>query len=258
MSKETINISDINLFHDTLVSLSKLTISAKFSIDKTGLYIYGKNSISRCELQSTAIASENPIEFCLLDINNLIKLVKTVIEVHQPEELIDVDFFFDYPFLKIESKKLKTKITTCKEDIITNSVSTKITATLTPIFEFTTTVANIKQLNKHTFLFPDMDSTRIYLNTQPDMENNMLYATLGNESNELNNSITLNFGLVNFGSLTNRVIINFERLALFNIANVDEIKIDLMDKNVLVNKVKMDGKNDSRSTITVYISILAK
>lgn len=257
MAKETIKINDVNLFYESLVSFSKLATSAKFMIDENGLTIYGKNSFSRGEMTSNAIFSKNPIEFCLLDIGMFIKLLNTALEIHK-ESQSDINLIVDLPFIKIESGKFKTKITTCKEEIIATSISTKIKTELKPVFEFTTSSDLIKRVNGHSFIFQDSESIRIYLMTDDEMENNVLYAKIGNESNDLNNSVTLKFGLINAGQLDDRkIILNFDRLAMFNIINSDSIKVSLMDKNVLVNKIHMGGKNDSSYDLTIYTSILA-
>ena len=60
-----------------------------------------------------------------------------------------------------------------------------------------------------------------------------------------------------FGKLEDReLIIDLDRLQLFNAVQSNEIKISLMDKNVLVSKVRQTGKNDSYFSIVVYNSLL--
>ena len=89
-----------------------------------------------------------------------------------------------------------------------------------------------------------------------DLEKNVLYATLGNETNNLNNSLTLKFGLVTFGSLDDRkLVLDFERLNIFNMVPSNDMKIQLMDKNVLVSKVVVNGKNGTVFNLTIYNSL---
>jgi hypothetical protein len=98
---------------------------------------------------------------------------------------------------------------------------------------------------------------RVYLETKTDMENNTLYATIGNKQLVLNNEMTLKFGLVTYGSLGDRsVILDVDRINLFDAVPSDEIKISLMDANVLVSDVTSKGKNDTYFNVKVYSSLL--
>lgn len=152
---------------------------------------------------------------------------------------------------------MKTKLMTCRDGaLIEKWVSKKVTAELKPVFEFTTTSDMIKRLNSHQFIMSDASALRIYLSMDKSLEKNVLYATIGNESNSLNNSLTLKFGLVTLGSLNDRkLVIDYERLNIFNIVPSNDIKIQLMDKNVLVSSVKLAGKSGSVLNMTVYNSL---
>lgn len=119
--------------------------------------------------------------------------------------------------MRFQSKKFKTKLTTCNEDVIGKWLSKKVETEMKPVFEFTTTSDLIKRVNNHSYVFQDADKLRIYLETKDDMENNSLYATIGNKESELNNEIVLKFGLVTFGSLDGKSLtIDLERMNLFN------------------------------------------
>jgi hypothetical protein len=258
MAKQKIRINDFDLFLKALKALNKLTVSSKFTINSEGLTIYGKNAFARGELTSNSVVSEkDPIEFCILDLAMFIKVLGTAYEVHQ-DDFSEIEMWFDFPFIKIESGKFKTKIATCKEEVIQNSVSQKVKTVLTPVFEFMTSTKQIKYVNSHSFIASDPDSARIYLSTEPTMENNTVYARIGNDANELNNSITLKFGMATSGTLGDRkLILNFDRLGIFNVVDSDEISIQLMDKNVLVNTINVYGDGDSSFKFVLYTSLLA-
>lgn len=258
MAKQKIKINDFNIFLQSLKALNKLSASAKFTINSEGLFIYGKNSFARGELTTDSIVAEkDPIEFCVLDLSMLIKVLNTAAEIHE-EDCSEIEMWFDFPFIKIESGKFKTKISTCKEDVIVNSISQKVKTQLVPVFEFVTSSKQIKYINSHSFIATDPESARIYVITDSTMENNVVYARIGNDMNELNNSITLKFGMATSGTLGDRkLIINFDRLSMFNAVESDEIKIQLMDKNVLVNTVNVNGTNDFHFKFVIYTSLLA-
>ena len=256
MVKENIQIGDFNLFIDSMKSLVKFAKAAKFSIDENGLVIYAKNNCARCELQTNAISSKKLIEINVADLQMFLKILMTVKEVHE-NDYSDFKFIFDGSFIRFESKKIKTKLITTRDSaIIENWISKKLVTPLTPVFEFSTTSDIIKKLNSHSFIMPDIDALRIYLSTDKDLEKNVLYATLGNEANNLNNSITLKFGLITFGSLEDKkLILDFERINIFNMIPSNDIKIQLMDKNVLVSKIQVNGKNGTTLNVTIYNSL---
>lgn len=221
--------------------------------------MYGaRNKIARCELESNAISASSPIEFSILDLSTFVKVLSTVSTIHE-NDFSDLKFIADLPFVRFESKKFKTKLSTCNEDVISKWVSKKIDESkFTPVFEFTTTSDWLRRVNSHSYIFPDPNCLKVYLETKDDMEKNTLFATLGNKETDLNNEMTLKCGLVTYGKLDDRkIIIDLERLNLFNAFSSDSIKISLMSLNVLVSKVKAVGKNDSAYlNMTVYNSIL--
>lgn len=253
----TIKIRDYDLFLNSMKALGKLTNSAKFSLTDLGLTVYAKNSFARGEFTTNAIYGDENVDFCLTDIGMFLKVLATVKEIHK-DDFSDLKFCIKLPFITIDSPKFKTKITTADEAVVSNFVSTKVTTPLKPVLEFTTSSDSIKYINSHSFILPDLEMARIYLGVKSDMENNVMYATIGNNSNDMNNSITLKFGLVTFGNADSRqIILNFDRLNIFNIVETDTINISLMDKNVLVYKIHLAGNEESYFDFTIYNSMMA-
>lgn len=253
--KENISVVDFNLFFEVVKSLSKFATAAKFVIDKNGLVVYSKNDFARCELSSNAIVAKSTINFSILDVSLLVKILTTIKELHT-NDFSDLVFALDSPAITFKSKKFKTKLVTCNEELIEKWISKKVTTELTPVFEFTTTSDLIKRLNSHSFIFSDPVSLRIYLKAVTEMENNALYAELGNDANNLNNSVTLKIGLITFGSLENRnIILDFDRLNIFNMVPSNDIKVSLMDKNVLVSNICIKGKDNTFFKLNIYNSI---
>ena len=256
MSKEKIHINDFDLFNNVVKSLAKFAEAAKFTVDSNGLTIYSKNDWARCEIATNSITTNEQIEFNISNLQTFVKILQTIVDVHE-KDYSDLKFILDLPSIKFESKKFKTRLMTCSDsDAIEKWISKKLEAELKPVFEFTTTSDMIKRLNNHSFIFTNPDSLRIYLNVDKTMENNVLYATLGNTSNDLNNSLTLKFGLITFGSLGERqLILDYNRLNLFNVIPSSNIQVQLMDKNVLKSVVKIQGKNNTYFNMNLYNSL---
>jgi hypothetical protein len=256
--KKQVLVKDFGLFYEVLRSAIKIVDSAKFIVTDTGLAIYGaRGKIARCELTSDAIYSTEKIEFSVLDLSLLVKIAGTVKDIHK-DNYSDFKFIVDLPFIRFESKKFKTKLTTINEDAISKWVSKKVETKLEPVLEFKTNGDMIKSINSHSYIFSDPNSLRVYLETKADMENNTIYATLGNNENSLNNEITLKAGLITYGSIEagRHIIVDLERWNLFNALPSKDITISLMNMNVLVSKASISGKNGSCFNLTIYSSIL--
>ena len=255
--KIQLSIRDFPLFCEVIRSTAKIVDSAKLSIDENGLSIYGARArTARCEILSNSVFSEKPVQVCVLDLKLLDRVLTTVKDVHQ-DDYTDFKLIVELPFLKFQSKKFKTKLSTCNEDIIGKWVSKKVETQLNPVFEFTTTSDMIKNINGHSYIFKDGDKLRVYLETKDDMENNTLFASIGNRESDLNNEMTLKFGLVTFGSLNDKELtLDLERVNLLNSVQSNDIKVSLMDRNVLVCNSKVIGKNDSYYSVTVYNTLL--
>lgn len=257
MNKKQILVNDFNLFCDLMKSTTKIVDAAKFQINENGLAIYGaRKPIARCELTTNTIYANENIEFSIADLNTFVKVLQTVREVHD-NDYSDFNFFLSDEKVCFESKKFKSKYQTQKENIIAQWVSQAITAQMKPVLEFTTTNDYIRRIRNHQFLFSDPTTMRVYLETKDDMENNVIYATIGNKQTSLNNEMTLKFGLVTFGAIRDKsLILDIDRLNLFDAVQTNDIKVSLMDANVLVSNVKLDGKNDSYLNVKIYTSLL--
>ena len=258
MAKTTqILVRDFDLFCDVMKSVAKVVDSAKLQINQNGLAIYGAHGyIARCEMTTNAVWSNEVVDFSLLELGTFTRILQTIQDVHEGD-YSTFKFLVDLPFVKFESKKFKTKISTCNEDVISKWISKKLEAKLKPVFEFTTSSDMIKRIIGHQFIFDNTDSLRVYIETKDDMEKNVVYATLGNKQTNLNNELTMKLGLATFGSMKDRnIVLDVERLNLFNAVQTNELKVTLVDLNFLMSNVKVNGKNDAYFTFTVYNSFL--
>ena len=253
-----IDIVDFNLFIDAMKAASKLVKSAKLIFSQNGLEIYGAcGKIARCELVTNAVKASEDFDVCIDDIGMLNKVLATVKNVHK-DSFEDLSICYNKPNLMFKSSKLKMKYSSCKETIISQWVSKKIEAKMQNVFEFKTTSEMIKQINGHSFLFDNASSVNVYLETKDDMEKNALFATLGNKNVDLGKEITLKLGLVTFGQIPadKHIVLDLERLNLFNCVPSNDISVSLTDKNCLLSKSRTAGKNGSALSINLYCTFL--
>lgn len=253
-----IEIRDFGLFFETMRSAAKLVESAKLKFSPIGLEIYGARDVAaRVELVTNAVVSNDTFDFCIDNISMLNRVLSTVKEVHG-DDFSELEMKYDRPSLRFKSKKLKMKYSTCNESTIAKWVSKKIEAKMDALFEFKTTSDLIKRVNGHSFLFTDSKSINVYLETKDDMEANAVFATLGNKGVDLGKEITLKFGLVTLGQIPDgrKIIIDLERMNLFNCIQSDDIKIALMDKGCLLSETTVNGKSGSSFNVKVYCTML--
>jgi len=253
-----IDIVDFDLFFDTMKAAAKMVKAAKMIFSPNGLEIYGAcEMIARCELTTNAVKSDDSFDFCIDDISMLNKVLTTVKSVHK-DSIDELSISYSKPNLMFKSSKMKMKYSTCNESTISQWISKKIEAKLVNVFEMKTTSDLIKQLNGHSFLFDSSKSVNIYLETKDDMEKNAVFATLGNRNVDLGKEITLKMGLVTFGQIPpgKTLVIDMQRLNLFNCVQSNDISIALTDKNFLLSKQKVAGKNGAALNINLYCSFM--
>ena len=263
-----IEISDFVLFHEVVRSLGKMTSGVKFSVSDLGMTVYAKNDYSKCEMTSNCISSKEEMSFSIGDVNTLLRVMTSLKDLYG-DDPAKISMVLDSPFLRFSSGKLKTKLSTIDDDAIRNSIGTKVHTELTPLLEFTTSSALIKNVNSHSFVFDDSGTARIYLTTEDDMQKNTMFATIGNEGNDLANSITLELGLVNSGSLLEKdeygtesprkIILDFNRLNILNMVQSDEIKVTIArERPVLISSVRKTGRNESFFNLNVYSFLMVR
>lgn len=226
------------------------------SVNDTGLTIYGaRERIARCEVMTNSVFSMQPVSFSIKSMSTFVRILQSAKDIHQ-DDFSDFKFIVDLPAVRLSSKKFKMKLQCCTDDIIEPWISKKVETELKPVFEFTTTSDLIKRVNSHQFIFSNPNEIRIYLETHEEMENNALFATIGNRSNNLNNEMTLKFGIVTFGKLDRVLTLDQQRLNLFNSVQSNEIKVQLMDKGCIVSKTQVCGKNGSVFSMIVYNTLI--
>ena len=254
----TIHINDFSLFFESLKSLSKLVESAKFIFSEFGLEIYGaRDMMARCEYSTNSTYADSPFEFCIDNIGMFIRVLSTVKDVHD-DDYSELDIQYTKPNVWFKSKKIRMKYSTCNESTIMKWISKKIETQMTPVFSFKTSSELIKRINGHGFLFTNSKDIKAYIETKSDMESNNVFMTLGNRQVDIGKEITLQFGLVTAGALDeNRtIIIDLERMNLFNCMQSDDINISLMDKNCLLSQTKVSGDNGSYFNLNIYCTFL--
>lgn len=260
MSKELIKINDFSLFFEVINSLNKMVDGVKCTINNYGLIIYTKNDVSKCEITTNVITSENEVVFCIKELGTLSKVLSTLKTIYKEDVENNIKLYYERPFVKIESKKFKTKLNTIDEDTIRNFVTEKVKTELTPQLEFTTNSSFIRSINNYSFITNDKTATRIYIESNPDMENNVIFAKVGNESNETENYAIMELGLITSGVLSDRkIIIDFDRLNMLNILPSDEINVQIANERpVMISKTMKSGKNNSFLNINIYVFMMVK
>lgn len=254
----TIEIRDFNLFFETMKTAAKLVDAAKLLFSPNGLEIYGARDVAaRVELTTNAVLSQDTFDFCIDNISMLNRVLSTAKEVHG-DDFLELEVKYNRPNLMFKSKKFKMKYSTCNESTISKWISKKIETKMSAIFEFKTTSDLIKRVNGHSFLFTDSKSINVYLETKDDMEANAVFATLGNKNVDIGKEITLKFGLVTLGEIPKdkHLIVDLERINLFNCMQSDDIKIGYMDKGCLLSQTRVQGKNGTYLNVNVYSTLL--
>ena len=255
-----ITISDFRLLSEMIKAMKKTTPAAKFTASENGLTAYVKNSFSRIVFSTNAAKADSEASFCLADLGMLSNALESA-KLAAGKSEASMEMEFDGQFLKLKAPKFRMKLITVVEDIISNSVDKPIQAVLTPEFELTTSSDIIKSVSSNSYIFSDPSSARVYVSMDPEMDKedkNAVYAEVTNKSSDFNNSVKTKFGLADFGELKEEVIIDFQRLAVFNLANSKEIKIQKLGNgiNALSSTVEVFSNPETFYKISVLCSTL--
>lgn len=251
-------IDDFALFVESLKAAAKLVDAAKLMFSPNGLEIYGaRDCAARCEITTNSVHSIDEFDFCIDSLSMLNRVLATVKEVHDGD-YSELEIAYSKPNLLFKSKKMKTKYSTCNESTISKWVSKRVTTKMDALFTFKTSSDFIKRMNGHSFMFTDSKSIKVYLETKDDMEANAVFATLGDKNIDLGKEMTLKFGLVTDGKIPDgrSLVIDIERMNLFNCMPSDSIAVSLMDKNVLLSETHVHGKNGTYLNINIYCTLL--
>lgn len=262
MSKEIIEIKDFGLMIDSLKPIAKVSSGAKIVVNEFGARISTRNERARVEMKTNSFCSKTTSTMIIGDMGNFIKILNSVNSIHEGDAS-GVSFFIDGNCVKIESKRFKTKFSMDSEDKIAQSVDEGFKSDLSAIgsdYEFITNSSFIKRLGTHGFMFSDMHSIRVYIKSEKDMNGNTIYATIGDESNEFENSVTFEFGFLTSGSVgDDRIILDFESLEMLNLVQSEEIKIKKPSgKNSIIAFVEKKGTGGTYMNLTVAGRILVK
>lgn len=257
---ENIKINDYDIFYESVKALTKISDGVKMTVNDCGLVVYAKNDYSKCELTSNCITCSNEISFCIGNVTMLLKVLTTIKELYRDGGMESVVLAYDKPFIKVSSKRFKTKIATVDEERIVNFIGNKVHTEMTNQMDFTTSSNLIKSINSHSFIFNDTSVVRVYLETDPDMQNNTVFARIGNDDNDLANAAVLELGMITNGTLDDRkVILDFNRLNILNVIPSEDIQVSLAkERPVLISKTSRKGKNDTFFNLDLYVFLMVK
>lgn len=247
-------IKDFDIFQKTIEAVCKFSPSAKISASPNGIEIYVKNDIARCCIVSNSVESDSDGSFCLKDVSAFNKILKVIITYNKKHKSDDISIEYDGSFININSKSVKNKLITVKEQTIAKYISKAVTTELVSEMEFITSSENIKGIISNTFLFNDLDSIKVYIKQDASMSPNVVYAHMANKSAPLSNEITLELGNITFGKLLKEVTINFDILKMFNVFNSEAITIKKLTIPALSCELLLANNSDVFSKFNILTS----
>jgi len=249
---KVINITNFNIFEQTIASILKLVPQAKLSFNSNGMNIHVKvDNQYRASVFSNSADCTEDVSFCFNNIASFYSILKLIKTDHK-KTVPEIEMGYDNTFLHIKCKNLKTRLITVKEEIVQSNVAKQVDMPLTPVLEFKTSSDLIKTIMSNSFIFTDKNESRIYLNQHPDLQKNTIYAEVTNKNAKLSNIITTKLGDITLGKLEQDLIIDFKRLEIINLFKSDEITVQLMDKPVLVTNLALTDK-EHFSKFTIYV-----
>jgi hypothetical protein len=249
-----LKIENFDIFVDSMKALTTAVEGIKVSVDKTQAKVLSKNPVARLKMITNSLTSDEPVDFCIADLPSFVK----VLQIGQSKlgEDDKITLSIDKGFIKIKSKPYKAKFALVKEEVILNYIDKEFTSELTDRCTFSTTIDNIKELRRSAFIFPDSDVARIYLYVDKDNPSN-LKAELNNRNNPYSNAVTVDFANIQFGTIDEDIILNFDRIDMFTLFDKKEIQITLPNVQALTSIQRIADEDENiYAKIWVLTSIM--
>lgn len=265
---KNIKIEDLQYFEELLTSVSKITGACKFTVDEKGCTIKVKSETEsvRAFFKSTALISEEPISFCLSDINKLNKSIKVVADTRKRKmesfikkklssfeaselkgknrELTDKfkaefrskekPFFllYDYPYIKFSKDGVKFRFSTIKEDAIEYTKATELTRALTEDFGF---VTNTKTINKIAEIsgIAALDKPKVYIYKEKHESGEYIVGEVDDKTQKLSDSIGIPISKEFFGDWYDHICLMLESFKLFALVPSDNIRVTMTKEKAI-------------------------
>lgn len=139
-------IINLKIFCMVLDCITRFVPGGKIVINKDGMLIYTKTTISRIKMFSTCCTSEEEIVLTFNDIKKFIVLLNSILRNSNGNNSIILEYFKAKHVISYDSDELRFRLCCVKEEIITQYIDTAIKVQLIPAIIFDVNFRNLSEL----------------------------------------------------------------------------------------------------------------
>jgi hypothetical protein len=245
---ETVKIKDIKLFQQFLQAVGKISLACKFEIDKNGITVGSYNDARTIKsfINSNSVTCDKKIEFCLGEIQKLLKCLQTLRDINQKTN--EIDMIYTGTFFKYDGD-IDFKLHTVKEEVIEKYISPpskvelKVENSCTISSNLIKRVISLESINSS-------ENTKVYISKKKDK----IFVDVDDKSASITDSVGIPVSTDFTGDWIGVFPVKMDYFRNFNILNSESIKVDIMDKKVIevTNFIKGD-KYSANSKIWVSL-----
>jgi len=222
MSK--IIIKNVKYLDRFLKSITKFVPSCKFDIDADKCSVRSQNVSARAFFTTNVITSESEISFCLSDLTKLYQSIKTLADFKEDDS--DCVINYDGTFLRMKDI-VSFKLTTVKEDVVRDTVTSDIKTQLKPVFGFKLRNAIMNKMNSMQFMSQD-STPKVYIYKQKIKGKDVIIGEIDNKVQQLVDSISIPLSNSFFGEWETSIITDLDSFGLWNPLTADDINVSFV------------------------------
>lgn len=212
-----IKIKNVDYLDKFLNSILRFVGACKFDIDSDRCIVRSKNLVARAFFTTNVMTSEEPVSFCLGELQYLCKSIRALKEFKETEDRSCV-LDYNHPFLKLKDV-VKFKLSTIHESKVEEWMSDDIRTELTPTYGCKLTNVMMRKLAQMSFMADE--SPKVYVYQQDDV----IIGEIDDKTQDLGNSISIPLTSNIIGDWTGAIITDLDSFRMWNLLDADEIVV---------------------------------
>ena len=228
MADLNIEITNPQLFAETLTVLGKYTPSAKFMVGSNGTAVNSiVEKIGKVCMFTDSCRCESECSFCFKEMSVFTKLINQVVK--RSKGGADLGLKFDGEYVSISSRQLTSDLITTSELAIQDIVAPPPQPNPEPLLEFRTTTESIKDVIANQYVFTNPGEVLVKFVSGAKSDRNTVFAsayvaTQTGRAAGKSNKVSTRIGDLTAGDPeATPVVIDYNRLTLFSYIQSDNI-----------------------------------
>lgn len=248
MATQSIIVKHPKEFLSYLNSILKIVPSCKFIINQNGCTVRAaqESGTVKAFFELSTVLSEEPIEFCLLDVQKLSKAISLIVE-YDSEADKGIEIKYDKGKVHYTKQGLSFKFTTVREDTVERYITNPLKRELTGSFGMKINNKIISRVNSLAGI-SSSEKPKLYLSCADDI----ISAEVDDKTNAISDMAGIPIAKADkiIGDWTQSVCLNLDTFRLYGAIDSEDIEVCMTERGVmLVNSTSDNIKMKLVSTV---------